>query len=1398
MTRADIQTNLRLPYDRQRWSSLLAAILPGAQIEANPPVISLAGQQVEAAHQIGTITLADDRRIAVIEARVSGSVDLERNRVGLRNFFASFIDQERAHAVLGLSHDGSSESYRLSFVARSSDIAADGQLTRSETDRRRYTYLLGRSMACRTAAQRLDQLQAKGSAARLNDFLDAFKIEPLFKDFFKDYEHVFKQVRTAISATFTPAPGDKDKDPLQMFTQRLFNRLMFLAFIERKGWLKIGNRTDYLAALWESRASGAKANFYRDHLVPLFFEGLNQPDRPAAHSDPRFGSVPYLNGGLFEKAEHGYDDDAAILIPDDALAAILDASDSDDSKHGLFARYNFTAAESTPLDVEVAVDPEMLGKVFEELVTGRNESGSFYTPKPIVSFMCREALVGHLASQCGKEDRSALEAFIHEHKADLLRDPEAVLAALRTVTVCDPACGSGAYLLGMLHELLELRRCLFSSNQELDGVTAHARKLEIIERNLYGVDKDAFAVGIARLRLWLSLAVEYDGATPPPALPNLDFKIEQGDSLAAPAPAEVLKDAGDLPILLPTVRQFAVAKSRFLTEHGEKKAATRQEIIQLKSSLKTWLSTDGPPDAFHWAIEFAEVFLPSTPTATLAGEFALVNGAQKQQELLIQPSTLKKAQGHGFDIVVANPPYVRMELIKPQKPILRKRFKEVHAERADLFIYFYARAHNLLRAGGTAAFISSNKWLRAGYGEPLREHLLDSQAFGLVMDFGELPVFETAATDAAIFIWEKQPRGKSETRWAMVKNLDQCYAEGVRAHFESLKVPVPAQQFGKGKPRLATSATADLRKKMESRGQRLDELLKGQVCRGVVTGFNDAFIVSTAKRDELIAETPAAAEIIKPLLAGDDVRRYEFYDRSTWLIYTYPELDIRRYPSIEKHLLPFRSFKDEKGKTIGLDHRATKQEWFELQQPQMAYRDFFAAPKIVYPDFGKELRFAMDLKGHYGLNTSYFIAREDWYLLAVLNSSSSFQYLKGTCQLLGDEDEGGRLRFFGQYLETLPIPAANDADRATVGSLAEQAQGLHTQRRARVEQFLRDLGVDPAQSTSRNPLEQPWSLPPAEFLKRSKPLQRLSREAPQRLYEAARDETAALTAQIAQLEAEIDSRVAALYGLDAEDQRWAAKAAPAAQPDDKSTLFFRILGSLKERSPYFTHKAIQTAINDAELGLKDEALNVYLHQAVKQGIIHDAGRGWYSRLSEPVKLDVSMCSKLVKAVEKAFPLLDFTVWSTAQVQSYGHHLLGKFVSFVHTERDAMDSVADRLRDQGWEVALNPRGKAAKDFAIRSERTVIIRPRTTTQPHEGHLVTGEGLLVELFVEARALNLLDAGEYQKLLENLASSQRLQMAALLDYARERRPIGLELIEIINAEYLKKSALVNQGIKP
>ena len=241
----------------------------------------------------------------------------------------------------------------------------------------------------------------------------------------------------------------------------------------------------------------------------------------------------------------------------------------------------------------------------------------------------------------------------------------------------------------------------------------------------------------------------------------------------------------------------------------------------------------------------------------------------------------------------------------------------------------------------------------------------------------------------------------------------------------------------------------------------------------------------------------------------------------------------------------------------------------------------------------------------------------------------------------------------------------------------------------------------------------------------------------------------------------------------------------------KQVLRAECLPVLNSRTAYFSMADVRDWLRHRTVACPPALLREYLSEFMRAGVIHDAGRGWYSRIAQPCVLDTRPVARLAKEVGKAFPLLDFTCWSTEQIRSYGHHLLARFASFVHTERDAMSSVTEWFRDAGYDVYLNPRGEAAKQFVIR-ERTVVIRPKPTTQPHEDHLVAMEGLLVELFMESRALALMDESEYFHIFANLAGYSRISMARLLDYARERRPAGLELTQHIKEEFLKKSALI------
>lgn len=823
---------------------------------------------------------------------------------------------------------------------------------------------------------------------------DAFDVEVVTNKFFAQYRQVFDKVENLIQGLETE-PQRK-----RLFTQKLFNRLMFIAFIQKKGWLKFNRRTDYLSALWEAYQqdnSNQNKNFYRDRLSRLFFLGLNNPsqvditgiNQSFSSKDPfDIGTVPYLNGGLFEQDED--DQNYQIVVPDECIDTIL---------HNLFDRFNFTVTESTPLDVEVAVDPEMLGKVFEELVTGRHESGSYYTPKPIVSFMCREALKGYLKQFILDNSKiliisadlsDAITKFVDEHDASNLNNPEAILEALRKVRICDPACGSGAYLLGMLHELLDLRQCLFNT-KKLDTQTVYDRKFEIIENNLYGVDIDPFAINIARLRLWLSLAVDYEGDTPKP-LPNLKYKIEQGDSLTAPSPERTGMLRDDF------IRKYREAKVSYMRAHlKHEKQKFESEIDSLKTEIARWTHGSEQVQGFDWAVEFAEVF----------------------------------ADG-GFDIQVANPPYVRQELITHLKPKLKEVYPAVYTGTSDLYCFFYARALQLLRPGGMLAFISSNKWFRAKYGEKLRKHIADTCQVHGITDFGSLPVFPSAATFPMIFIAQSGKLANDSTVFTQVKSLEHPYPN-VSAIIRERGQTLPPTAINSSSWMLTDTTSANRLQKMKAAGIPLDEYVNGQIYYGVKTGFNQAFVINGAKRAELIAQDHKSAEIIKPLAVGKDLRKWRVNYQDKWLIYSPWSLQIDNYPAVKKHLSQWMSELNARPEC-----QNGRYNWWCMARYGSEYSHTFEHPKIVFPDITQESRFTLDENGTYINDTTFMISVHDLYLLGVLNSCHVWEYLKQNAAALGDAEQGSGMRLKRIYVEKIPIPNASTIEREAISKLVQK------------------------------------------------------------------------------------------------------------------------------------------------------------------------------------------------------------------------------------------------------------------------------------------------------------------------------------------------------------------------
>ena len=655
-------------------------------------------------------------------------------------------------------------------------------------------------------------------------FRDGFNVQPVTDEFFKDYKTAYDDAVARLSAGMARTDAEQ-------FTQTLFNRLLFIHFVSRKGWLRFNGSADYLNALWHDyQATPSETNFYRGRLSTLFFAGLNNPqsldlmrDNPTLHS--AIGDVPFLNGGLFE--ETSLDRRAVSAVPDEAIAPLLT---------NLFHRYNFTVMEATPLDTEVAVDPEMLGKLFEETVNERHSNGAYYTPRPVVAFMCREAIKGYLSGQniAGLDDAKIAD-LVDRRNPDAITPQQAleIANAISSMKAVDPACGSGAFLLGMLQEILALNDSLFRAGHTAESL--YRQKLDIITNNIYGADKDALAVSTAMLRLWLSLAVDYDGAGPPEPLPNLDLKLVAGDAIAGPDPQQ-------LDFTLQSIVESGLQKdiADYTTAQGQQKATLKQRVDDTKKELRDNMKSAAPAGVVEWRIDFADVML---------------NG--------------------GFDVVIANPPYVRQEEITPKayKDALTKQYGDATVARSDLYCYFYARGLQLLRDGGMHVFVCSNSWLDVGYGAKLQEHLLKTAHVQAIYESAVQRQFATADINTIISVIRK-----ADT----VADGDLTRFVSLRAEFDdALAEPTNRREITQTRAGMRAAGTSGRKFVGDKWGGKYlrapdiyhailnnygDKLVRlGDVATvrfGIKTGANDFFYLTP----ERIAEFDIEAEYYRPVM----------------------------------------------------------------------------------------------------------------------------------------------------------------------------------------------------------------------------------------------------------------------------------------------------------------------------------------------------------------------------------------------------------------------------------------------------------------------------------------------------------------------------------------------------
>lgn len=874
---ANLQPLLRQPYDRDRWRTILEDILPSGSLTIFPQAreIDASCDHVSAVVQTGRITLGDDS-IALLEVRVADQVKLARNRVALRNFVARFIDEAATSAVIAVFHQPGQQQWRLTYASRHSVIDDDSlEITSVQTAPRRFTFLLGPAEPCRTAAGRFAEMRERADRLTLADVEKAFSVERLNKDFFKRYkEHYEKFTAHLLSPTLAartrrdfgiaslkdPADQLKADKPVRDFVKRLLGRLVFLHFLQKKRWLGCpadtkpwtGGDPDFLRAYLAQAHDAAQADqFHSLWLVPLFFQALNTPDRPGNLFPPTGTRLPYLNGGLFE-------DDApplkALDFPSALFTELLD----------FFGQYHFTIDENDPEDHEVGIDPEMLGHIFENLLEDNKDKGAYYTPKAIVQYMARQSLLHYLQTHLGPHPELALllneKDFTRLEKNGFVHtNARRIADLLDSVKICDPAIGSGAFPIGLLHEILWTRLALdLTLNNPSDRANLKRR---IIQHSIHGVDLDPGAVEIARLRFWLALVVDEDQPRP---LPNLDYKIHRADSLIEyirGEPIHLGKVSPEDTRTHSAIQSLIAAKqSLFTAQSVPEKRTARLALYRALAAVAqaefTWLRNDMGliADDAERAAQLDDAI------REFGHRLKLIDGAAKlktdQQDHLIaslkawfdddqKPTFLWQlhfgevfAQG-GFDIVIGNPPYGATFSEAAKRAI--STVYEVSGKSPESFAVFIELGLNLARNHGHLCFIIPTGWYSAPKSSALRRYVArDSNPAYIVM----LPydVFADVWVDTTIFGAEKRPIPAPWPRRERKPFPLKCYPKKqsrimMAEFFEGLVEADLGIWCAEGKDEFLTQAAGESHRLVEKirRGRPLSEF--ADVQRGV-TPFN--------------------------------------------------------------------------------------------------------------------------------------------------------------------------------------------------------------------------------------------------------------------------------------------------------------------------------------------------------------------------------------------------------------------------------------------------------------------------------------------------------------------------------------------------------------------------------
>lgn len=1058
------------PYDRQSFEVFIRDFLPEDYVEQEKDLAHI--DRCKIIREAKELGHCPSLGLSVLE--MSHEREKDPRVTIATDAFKLLADYGIDKALIVFKNDDS-DNYRLSLLTITLDLDSKNKIVKAFSNARRFSFFLGTGSKTKTPEQ---QLVRRGRVKGVADLRDRFSLEVVNKEFYLQIASAFDSLIGASQGLVLPGAASSDMNIQKNFSVRLIGRIMFCWFLKQKASVSGALIPE---GILSSAAVAQTKGYYHTVLEPLFFEVLNTPLGERGVRSEWYDKVPYLNGGLFNP-QH---DDYYEIDRGTYSSRFINTLSIPDSWFSEFFKiletYNFTIDENTVFDQELSVDPEMLGRIFENLLaeinpeTGTSErkrTGSFYTPRQIVEYMVDQSLFSFLHRKTGI-DREKLQALIsYDQEDDALNpltdsDKANIVSAIMELRVLDPACGSGAFPVGMLQKIVFILQhvdpdCSLWINTKLEQVPElwkqrileyykshppnYVRKLDVIKGSIFGIDIQPIAVEVSRLRCFLTLVVESviddsssnRGIDP---LPNLEFKFVCANTLIS-LPQQTSRGLFD-------DHAGIAALSQIMADYFSA-SSSRKEEIKLRF-------TRAQNEIFRKAIAaFGQSTGELTQKLTFWDPFGNSIGDWFDPEWMFGVSD--------FDVVIGNPPYLRIQgLQKTQAemvPMYRKAYESAQGS-FDLYALFIERGYRLLHPDGELVYIVPHKFFQASFGKKLRQMIADRKALRQIVKFNAEQVFENPTTYTCLLFLGASPADEMTfTDVTVMDNLTEtmnAIATSREIHgVASKSLPVPLNNEWN----FQAGVSGDVLKTLAKQPQKLGHVVE-KIFQGIATSADKIYVLDVVEEKTTTmrlfshasnAEVEIEKDLLRPFLMGKDVHRYENLVPRKQVIFPYQIIDdsprlmeIERiknnYPLGWAYLSAYKETLSER------ESGRFRDEWWCFSRPQnMA---LYGRQKIVTPEIALGGQMTFDEKGFCHTTKVYSFVFKDYlpenpkYWLGLLNSKVLWFFLSSTGYVL----RGGYFTFKTNYLTPFPIKRINMA--------VEAEKSAHDEIVALVDEVLR-------------------------------------------------------------------------------------------------------------------------------------------------------------------------------------------------------------------------------------------------------------------------------------------------------------------------------------------------------